>query len=106
MRFWNNTETLFDKIMNIIKFKSNEKQQVLVIYQSDDNYTRILNSKENKSITYIGEHSLLFIFYLIDKIEIYRINNAEIIQVEVENQSDNNITHFFINNSKLEKINS
>jgi hypothetical protein len=50
---------------------------VLVIYQSDDNYTRILNSKENKSITYIGEHSLLFVFYLINRIEIYRFNNAE-----------------------------
>ena len=104
MRFWNNRETWFDKIGNIIKFKSKEKQQVLVIYQSDDNYTRILNSKENKSISYIGEHSLLFVFYLIDKIEIYRINNAEIIQVECVNQSDNNITRFFINNSKLERI--
>lgn len=104
IRFWNNTETWFDKVENIIKFKSKEKQQVLVIYQSDDNYTRILNSKENKSISFIGEHSLLFVFYLIDKIEIYRINNAEIVQEEVRNQSDNKVTHFYINNSKLERI--
>jgi len=96
MRFWDNTETWLDKIENIIKLKSKEKQQVLVIYQSDDNYTRILNSNENKSISFIGEHSLLFVFYLVDKIEIYRINNAEIIQENNGNQSDNKITHFYM----------
>jgi hypothetical protein len=103
-RFWNNTQTLFDKIANIINLKSKEKQQVLVIYQSDDNYTRLLNSNENKTITYTGEHSLLFVFYLIDKTEIYRINNAEIIQEEAVCPSDNRITRFYINRTLLESI--
>lgn len=102
LRFWNNRQTWLDKISNIIKLKSKEKQQVLVIYQSDDNYTRILNSKENKTITYIGEHSLLFVFYLIDKIEIYRINNAEIVTGDEMCSSDNKITHFYINRTLLE----
>jgi hypothetical protein len=104
MRFWNNTQTLFDKIADIIKLKSKEKQQLLVIYQSDDNYTRLINAKENKSITYTGEHSLLFVFYLIDKIEIYRINNAEIIKEEAVCPSDNRITRFYINRTLLECI--
>ena len=101
-RFWNNQQTLIDKITNFIKLKSKEKQQVLMIYQSNDNYTKMLNSKEDKSITFTGEHSLLFVFYLSDKIEIYRINNAEIIQNGAISQSDNGVTHFYINRTLLE----
>jgi len=104
LRFWNNTQTRCDKIKNIISFKSKEKQQVLVIYQSDDNYTRILNSKENKTISYTGEHSLLFVFYLVDKTEIYRINNAEILQEATLSQLDSKLTYFHIYKTKLERI--
>lgn len=77
---------------------------MLVIYQSDDNYVRILNSKENKSISYEGEHSLLFVFYLIDRIEIYRINNAEIVQGDKISEKNNKIIRFYINRSTLERV--
>ena len=103
-RFWNNQQTRLDKISNVIKIKSKEKQQLLVIYQSDDNYTRLVNSKEDKSITYTGEHSLLFVFYLIDKIEIYRINNSVILHEKILLQSNDKLTYFHIYNTKLERI--
>jgi hypothetical protein len=105
LRFWNNKETLLDKITSGFKFKSNEKQQVLVIYQSDDNYDRILDSEKNKSISYTGEHSLLFVFYLKDETEIYRINNAEIFQGEPGGPPvDNKTTYFYIDRTMLERL--
>jgi hypothetical protein len=104
-RFWNNKATFFDKITNTVKFKSDEKQQILVIYQSDDNYVRILDSAKNESISYSGERSLLFVFYLKDQTEIYRINNAEIFQGEPGGPPmDNKITYFYVDKAKLERI--
>jgi hypothetical protein len=103
LRFWNNAETRLDKITKIFKFKSKEKQQVLVIYQSDDNYVKSFDSNIDESVPYTGEHSLLFVFYLSDKTQIYRINNAEILQKESERQQDN-ITYFYIYKTKLERI--
>jgi hypothetical protein len=107
LRFWHKTKTWCDTIANIIKFKQKEKQQVLVIYQSDDNYTKMPIPdipKANKTIPITGEHSLLFVFYLADKTEIYRINNAEIFQGEPDCPVDNKITYFYVDRAKLERI--
>ena len=107
MCFWNNTQTWRDKITSIIKFKSKEKQQILVIYQSDDNYDKLLNplySNGKESVTFTGEHSLLFVFYLKDKTEIYRINNAEILQEKTGLKLDDKIIYFYIDKTKLERI--
>jgi hypothetical protein len=105
LRFLNNRETWLDNVKKIIALKAEEKQQVLVIYKSDDNYVRILDSEKNKSISYTGEHSLLFVFYLKDETEIYRINNAEIFQGEPGGPPvDNQITYFYIDRTKLERL--
>jgi uncharacterized protein YneF (UPF0154 family) len=103
LRFWNNRQTWFDKITNSIIGNTQEKQQVLVLYQSDDNYDRILDSSQNKTISYTGEHSLLFVFYLTDKTQVFRINNAEITEQDV-NSADNKVTYFYLHRTKLDSL--
>ena len=102
LRICNSRQTWFDKIVNIV-IGNTEKPQVLVIYQSYDNYGRILDASKNKSISYTGEHSLLFVFYLTDKTQVFRINNAEITEKDVDSK-DNKITYFYFHKTKLKLL--
>jgi hypothetical protein len=102
MKFFEPSRTFFDKIAKCITFISKEKQEVLVLYRSDANYTRIIGKDED--IVYTGEHSLLFVFYLQDRTQIYRVNNAEIYGDDQGGQPDDKITYFYLHKTKLERL--